>query len=517
MRRLVAGILAILLLAGVGGWVAVRVLDGRDRDGGADEGEPWTAAPTDPGADEPPRRTLRRFYGQRLDWEPCGDHDCARLTVPLDYDRPSGRTIELAVLRVRAQGKARGALVVNPGGPGSPGTSYAAAAGLVFRDPLLENYDIVGFDPRGTGDSAPVDCLSDDELDGYLAADPSPDDASERQRLVGWLQRFGRGCVADDAGLAAHVSTVEAARDVDVLRAALGQDRLDYYGASYGTKLGVTYAELFPRRVGRFVLDGAVDLSATSRELSLGQARGFETALRSYVGHCVDTVDSCFLGDSVDEGLAKISDFVADVDASPLPTGTGRELTVGNAFYGMVLPLYVRDYWPLLSQALRSGFDGDGAALLTLADLYASRDPAGGYSDNSSEAFLAISCLDDPAALQPGQVPGVLDDFRAVSPTFGDVFAWGMMGCLGQVAEATEPPPQVDASGAPPIVVVGTTRDPATPYEWSQALAEQLDSGVLVTRDGDGHTGYNAGNECVDLAVEAYLVEGTVPDDGLAC
>jgi hypothetical protein len=268
--------------------------------------------------------------------------------------------------------------------------------------------------------------------------------------------------------------------------------------------------------VGRLVLDGAVDVSLSSRRLSLGQARGFETALRAYVEDCVENVDGCFLGDSVEGGLDRIAAFLEDVDAQPLPTSGDRDLTVGLAFYGVVLPLYSRDNWYVLSAALRSGFDGEGDVLLNLADLYSSRGPDG-YTDNSSEAFPAISCLDDPYAVAPGEVPAQLPAFRRASPSFGDVFAWGLLGCSGQVAESTEEPLTIDGSGADPIVVIGTTRDPATPYEWAEALADQLESGVLVSRDGDGHTGYNAGNGCVDRAVEAYLLRGDVPEDGLSC
>lgn len=515
MRRLTAVVLVLLLVGGGLGFAVAQLwrLGGDDPDSSSRPGPP---PPSEPGADQPPARSLTAVYAQELTWEPCDENECARLEVPLDYARPRGRTIELSVLRVPARGQRRAPLVVNPGGPGAPGTSYAAAAGQVFRAPVLESFDIVGFDPRGTGTSAPVDCLSDAELERYLAVDPSPDDATEQRALIGTFRQRGRGCVEDDAALAAHVSTVEAARDMDVLRAALGRRTLDYFGASYGTKLGATYAELFPGQVGAFVLDGAVDVSLSSRDLGLAQARGFETALRAYVENCVEAVDSCFLGDSVEEGLSRIAEFLDEVDAAPLPTSSSRRLTVGNAFYGIVAPLYVRDYWFALSAALRAGFDGNGSALLGLSDLYSSRGPDG-YTDNSSEAFPAISCLDDPYAIPASQVPDELPAFREASPTFGDVFAWGLAGCLGQVAEATEPPPTIDGSGAPPIVVIGTTRDPATPYEWAEALAAQLDSGVLVSRDGDGHTGYNAGNACVDRAVEAFLLKGTVPEDGLTC
>ena len=515
MKRLVVVLLVVAVAVSSLGFAALRLLD-RNGDEPPSRAAPGPPPAAESGASEPPRRALAAFYDQELDWHPCGDHECARLQVPLDYAQPGGRTIELALLRVPATAERRASLVVNPGGPGAPGTEYAAAARNVFRAPLLQHHDVVGFDPRGTGASAPVDCLSDAELDRYLATDPSPDTAAERTALADGFERFGRGCVDDDAALAAHVSTIEAARDMDVLRAALGQRRLDYFGASYGTKLGATYAELFPHRVGRLVLDGAVDVSLSSRQLSLEQARGFETALRAYVADCVENVDGCFLGDSVDGGLDRIAGFLEEVDAQPLPTASGRELTVGLAFYGIVTPLYSRDNWYVLSAALRSGFAGDGDVLLNLADLYTSRGPDG-YTDNSSEAFPAISCLDDPYAVPPTRVPAQLPAFRAASPSFGDVFAWGLAACSGQVAESTEEPLTIDGAGADPILVIGTTRDPATPYEWAEALADQLDSGVLVSRDGDGHTGYNAGNECVDRAVEGYLLRGEVPEDGLSC
>ncbi len=514
MRRIVVAVVVLALLGSGVGLVAAGLL-GDDDAGGARD---LSGADTRGRVGGAPSLALGDFYGQDLDWRACDDHECANLTVPLDYARPRGRTIELALLRVPARAERLGALVVNPGGPGAPGTDYAAAASQVFGRPLLEHLDVVGFDPRGTGRSSPGRLPERRAARRLLRARSEPRRRQPSGRaLVDSLDAFGRGCDAGDPQLAAHVSTIEAARDLDVLRSALGRVQLDYFGASYGTKLGATYAELYPEQVGRFVLDGAVDVSATSRELSLGQARGFETALRAYVENCVETVDSCFLGDSVDEGIAAITDFLAQVDAQPIQTSEGRQLTVGTSFYGIVTPLYVREYWYVLSASLRAAFGGNGGGLLALADLYASRDPDGGYTNNSAEAILAINCLDDPFAVSPGRVAAELPAFRDASPTFGDVFAWGLVTCRGQVAETTEEPITIDGAGAAPIVVVGTTRDPATPYEWAEALAGQLDSAVLVTRDGDGHTGYNVGNDCVDGAVEGYLLEGTVPDDGLTC
>ncbi|RYB93743.1 alpha/beta hydrolase [Nocardioides oleivorans] len=478
---------------------------------------PTTAPPAS--VTEAPASDLADLYAQRIDWQPCeanADQDCGTLTVPIDYADPQGETFELNLLRVPATGKRIGSLVVNPGGPGAPGTTYASLAGRVFREPVLQGYDVVGFDPRGTGRSDPVDCLTDAQLDAYLAGDPTPDTPAEVADYRAGVMSYGADCVANSDAIIGHVTTIEAARDMDVLRSALGEEQLTYFGASYGTKLGATYAELFPDRVGRFVLDGAVDVSLDAKSAALDQAAGFETALRAYVQNCLDSTDNCFLGDTVDEGLTTISDLLDSIEEEPLPAGD-RELTVGNAFYGIIAPLYNRDYWFLLSTALGSAIDGQGSALMQLADAYSSRTSGGSYSDNSIEANYAINCLDDPTSVPFAKVPSLFGEFEQASPTFGDVFAWGMTGCRGVAVTSSEEPLDIRGAGAAPILVLGTTRDPATPLKWAEALSAQLDSGVLVTRDGDGHTAYNAGNDCINAVVEDYLVDGTVPDDGTTC
>ncbi|NPC98282.1 alpha/beta fold hydrolase [Nocardioides sp. zg-DK7169] len=519
--RLVVLVTVVALVLGTIG-VAISALTSGSGSGSSD-GSGWTPAPTgaaDPGAREAPAADLQEFYDQTVDWQRCsgeGDFECAQVEVPLDYADPDAESIELALLRAPATDpEARiGSLLVNPGGPGAPGTTYAAQSSQAFRPELTRVYDIVGFDPRGTGSSSPVDCVPDAALDRYLAQDPVPDSDAEAGDLVFLTRAFNRGCVERSGEIAAHVSTAEAARDLDVLRAALDEDTLTYFGASYGTQLGATYAELFPDRVGRMVLDGGVDVTLDARESSLGQARGFETALRAYVQNCVDAGD-CFLGDSVEAGLERISGLLDDLDAKPLPTQDGREVGPGTAFLGIATPLYNRTYWDLLDQALQRAFDGDGTVLQLLADSYASRGPDG-YLDNSTEAIVAVRCLDDPASVPAGRIPEEFAAFDEAAPTFGRVFAWGLLGCVGYSARSEEEPLDIRGEGAAPILVIGTTRDPATPYEWSVALADTLESGVLLTRDGDGHTGYNAGNACVDEIVEAYLIDGTVPEDGQRC
>jgi pimeloyl-ACP methyl ester carboxylesterase len=521
--KAVVAIVLIALLALSAGGVAAVVVSGDEGDGTTQERSPepppTPTEPVDPRVTAAPSPALAPFYSQELDWSACeDDKECATLTVPVDYREPeTGGTIDLALMRQRAEdpGARVGSLVVNPGGPGAPGTAMVRDVEAYFGDPLRESFDIVAFDPRGTGSSAPIDCLSDEELDAFVSADPAPDDPGEDQEYADNLAEFFQGCVDNSGDVIGHVSTNEAARDMDVLRAALHEEKLSYLGFSYGTRLGSTYAELFPKKVGRFVLDAATDPTLSYRESTLSQAGGFQLALESYIQSCIDRGD-CFLGDTVQEGLDRISDLLDRIDDQPLPTNEERDLQIGNAFYGLVLPLYSEVNWPALDQGLQQAFDGDGSTLLLLSDFYGSRE-GGEYVDNSLEAIYAINCLDDPTSIEPGQVRDNYRDFNRVSPTFGEVFAWGLLNCRGLQVRPAYQPLTIRAEGAAPIVVVGTTRDPATPYEEAVALAEQLESGVLVSRDGDGHAAYNKGNECIDTTIEDYLIEGVVPEDGLEC
>jgi pimeloyl-ACP methyl ester carboxylesterase len=482
------------------------------------ETSPDSSAPESTAPMPSTSRALARFYHQRLDWHACGGNQCAQLTVPLDYAKPRGRTITLAVLKVPAgdQQHKVGSLVVNPGGPGGSGVQYAAAGPVVFGDVLPRYFDIVGFDPRGVGRSTPLQCASTAELDRFVASDPDPDTAAERRQMDREVHAFGEGCLHDSGALARHMSTVEVARDMDILRGALGEPKLDYFGASYGTFLGATYANLFPGHVGRMVLDGAINPALSNEKLSLEQAHGFEVALRAYVGNCVSQ-GGCFLGSTVDQGTRRIRQFLDQVEANPLPTDTSRRLTAGTAMLGIWMPLYVRSYWPQLSAGLQQAMQQrSGSKLLSLADLYTSRGPHG-YLDNSLEALYDVNCLDHDDAIPTSQVPSHFPQFLKASPTFGKAFAFGLSTCYSWPIHSGRSSHALHAKGAPPIVVIGTTRDPATPIEWAKALSRQLDSGVLVTRNGDGHTGFHQGNQCVDNAVQDYLVHDQVPRNGLAC
>jgi len=462
-------------------------------------------------------RGLARFYRQDVTWQPCADgFECTKVQVPLDYRDPAGDTVGIAVSRRPAGDPDRriGAMLVNPGGPGVSGITFAPVAAQQFSSDVLDRYDIVGFSPRGVATSEGVDCLTDAELDRFVALDPTPDDDAAVAESQQTLARFGQGCVDGSGALAGHVSTPEAARDMDVIRSVLGSPRMNYYGASYGTLLGSTYADLFPNRVGAMVLDGAIDASLPATRSALQQAEGFQTALDAYLENCVAQGD-CPLGDTVAAAQDGLVDLLAQIDAEPVPAGT-RTLTVGHAMLGTWLPLYVPELWPALTGALQAAGEGKGGPLLRLADLYVSRGPTG-YQDNSIEALYAVNCLDQPKTLTAARVRRLLPQFREASPVYGEVFAWGLLGCPQWPVSAPQPIPDIDAAGSPPIVVVGTTGDPATPYESAVALARQLRSGVLVTRVGEGHTGFARGNACVDDAVNGFFADREVPEDGLRC
>ncbi|QBJ91643.1 alpha/beta hydrolase [Streptomyces seoulensis] len=470
---------------------------------------------------------LSPYYTQKLSWRACGaaGFECATMKVPLDYDKPASGDIKLAVERRKATGKGKplGSLLVNPGGPGGSAIGYLQSyAGIGYPAEVRARYDMVAVDPRGVGRSTPVECLDGRRMDAFTQTDVTPDDARETDALVGADRTFAEGCGAHSAKLLRHVSTVEAARDMDVLRELLGDQKLNYVGASYGTFLGATYAGLFPHRTGRLVLDGAMDPSLDARQINLDQTAGFETAFRAFSADCVKHAD-CPL-DGKDATPAQVGDrlktFFRTLDAHPIPAGDadGRRLTESLATIGVVAAMYDESTWEQLREALNSAMDeNDGAGLLSLSDSYYERDARGHYS-NLMMANAAVNCLDLPPAFDgPEQVERALPQFEKASPVFGPSLAWSALNCTYWPVRATGEPHRIEARGAAPIVVVGTTRDPATPYRWAQSLARQLSSGRLLTYEGDGHTAYGRGSSCVDSAIDTYLLHGTPPAPGKRC
>ncbi|WP_320776559.1 alpha/beta hydrolase [Streptomyces sp. CRN 30] len=470
---------------------------------------------------------LSAYYRQRLHWRDCvgSGFQCATMRAPLDYAQPRAGDVRLAVARRKATGPGErlGSLLVNPGGPGGSAVEYLESyAALGYPQAVRARYDMVAVDPRGVAGSEPVECLTGPAMDTYTQTDPTPDDRKETDELVTSFRRFAEGCGARSARLLSHVSTVEAARDMDVLRAALGDGKLTYVGASYGTFLGATYAGLFPGRVGRLVLDGAMDPSLPARRLNEDQTAGFETAFRSFAEDCVRRAD-CPLGGR-GTGPARVGEnlkaLFRRLDGEPLATGDpdGRKLGESLATVGVIAAMYDEGAWPELRQALTEAVDdGDGAGLLALSDSYYERDPDGRYS-NLMSANAAVNCLDLPAAFsRPEQVEKALPAFEKASPVFGRGLAWATLNCAYWPVRATGTPHRIEARGAAPIVVVGTTRDPATPYRWARALASQLSSGRLLTYEGDGHTAYGRGSDCIDSVINTYLLRGTPPAEGKRC
>ncbi|WP_327290465.1 alpha/beta hydrolase [Streptomyces sp. NBC_01198] len=465
---------------------------------------------------------LAPYYKQKLSWRSCGvpDFQCAAMKVPLDYSHPvAADDLKLAVARKKAPGpgKRLGSLLVNPGGPGGSAIDYLQYAATGYPAAVTGRYDMAAVDPRGVARSEPVKCLSDKQMDAYTAVDSTPDTTAEADKLATADRSFAAGCKKTSADLIGHVSTVDSARDMDVLRQLLGDTKLNYVGKSYGTFLGATYAGLFPQRVGRLVLDGAMDPSVNALQSSRTQAGGFEIAFNAFARDCVTRSD-CPLGrTSAADAGTRLDALFAGLDKHPLPTGTKRPLTEALGTTGVIAAMYDQEAWPALRGALIAANKGNGAALLQLSDSYYERDDSGKYS-NLMYANAAVNCLDLPPAFHsPADVTKALAGFRAASPHFGAALAWSSLICGYWPLHATGHPERIPAKGAAPILVVGTTRDPATPYAWAQSLASQLSSGHLLTYDGDGHTAYARGSTCIDSAVNAYLLSGTVPPPHQKC
>ncbi|MFE9442988.1 alpha/beta hydrolase [Streptomyces sp. NPDC006602] len=470
---------------------------------------------------------LASYYGQKVNWRSCGvpGFECGTLKAPLDYAKPTDGDVRLAVARKKATGPGRrlGSLLVNPGGPGGSAIGYLQAyAGIGYPADVRARYDMVAVDPRGVARSEPVECLGGRDMDAYTQTDATPDDERETTELVDAYQEFAEGCGARSPRLLRHVSTVEAARDMDIVRAALGDPKLSYVGASYGTFLGATYAGLFPERAGRLVLDGAMDPSLTARRMNLDQTAGFETAFQAFAKECVQQPD-CPLGGrrtTPDQVGRNLKAFFKKLDARPIPTGDadGRRLGESLATTGVIAAMYDEGAWAQLREALTSAMkENDGAGLLVLSDSYYERDADGRYA-NLMFANAAVNCLDLPAAFDtPDAVRKDLPAFEKASPVFGEGLAWASLNCAYWPVKPTGGPHRIEAKGAAPILVVGTTRDPATPYRWARSLSAQLSSARLLTYEGDGHTAYGRGSTCIDSTINAYLLRGTPPTDGKRC
>ncbi|MFJ7751625.1 alpha/beta hydrolase [Arthrobacter sp. NPDC097144] len=465
---------------------------------------------------------LRHYYSQEVAWGECEDTSsdafrCATVEVPLNYADPAGKSIDLAVILAKSEDTAEGTILINPGGPGGSGYDIVHdSVDYVTTDRLRENFNVLGFDPRGVGRSDPVECLTDAELDAAREEyyDPSKPDGLQAARAD--AKELADKCAEKSGDLLGFVDTVSAARDMDILRAVAGDKQLNYLGFSYGTFLGATYAELFPEKVGRMVLDGALDPSASNEEITLGQAEGFENAIRAYVEDCLTSAD-CPLSGTTDEAIETIRELIASVEASPMTAKDGRTVTASTFVTGFIVPLYNSDNWPILTRAIDEALQGDPSTMLYLADLNADRQPDGTYGSNTTVAFSAINCLDYPMTADNEQMALDAKQLEEASPTIGKFLAYGGITCESWPYPPVNTPHEINAAGAADMLVIGTTGDPATPYKWSVALAEQLDSATLVTWEGEGHTAYGRGNKCIADTVDDYFISGTLPDGDKVC
>ncbi|WP_157431417.1 alpha/beta hydrolase [Actinomadura hibisca] len=470
--------------------------------------------------------------GQKPSWDLCRDlpkdpqgkqptgFQCATVKVPLDYAKPDGETIDVALLRAKATGPGPriGSLLFNFGGPGGAGVDTLAQTAAEYRT-LNTRYDLIGFDPRGVGRSAPVTCFDDKRLDAYAAMDGSPDDAAEEKAMLDEQRAYNQTCQDRSGKVLPYVGTLSAARDMDVIRTALGDSALHYFGISYGTWLGGNYAHQMPKNVGRAVLDGAVDTKISGRDLALQQAAAFQRALGNFASACAQRgAADCPIGSDRDAVVAAVDKLLKDLDAKPLPTGGDRQLTQSLAVTGIGAALYSEEAWPYLIQGLAAATErSDGSTLLALADLQNGREPDGHYA-NLRAAHTAISCADTTERYTVQDVREQMASFRKASPTFGESMAWGLMECTGWPVRGDDAAQEVSAPDAAPIVVVGNIGDPATPYAWAPALTKELGGrATLLTLDGQGHGAYNTGNKCVQAAVDDYLLNGKTPAQGARC
>lgn len=458
----------------------------------------------------------------KIKWGTCADDgsseaqseiECGTLEVPYDYDKQSIGSFKLFLTRNPASDKANriGSMLVNPGGPGFGGSSVARDASYYFSADLLSRFDIVGWDPRGTGKSSPsVNCI--EQYDEYFAMDSPPDTPQEKQAIVDASQKFNDQCEKNSGAILPYISTRSSAQDMNSIRDALGEEKITYFGFSYGSELGATWVTMFPKTVRAAVLDGASDPNSTSLEQGLSQAKGFEAQLDAFLADCSARKNCAFNSNGNSAGA--LDKLLVDIDAAPLVVSADRApVTQGVMFTALAQAMYSDSVWPQLERALADAATGDGAGLLALNDEYFQRKPDGTYG-NELEAFIAISCLDDPGPIGVEAVDAQIPIFTKAAKRFGPGFGYGYSCALWPVKQAQKV--VVSGKGAGPVIVIGTTGDAATPLESSRKAARALEQGIFITVKADQHTGYGV-NACIVETVDTYLIDLVAPKDGKIC
>jgi len=477
-------------------------------------------------AEQPPRPELARYYGQSLDWQPSAEVfdvpglsdriQTATLTVPIDYDAPDAGDTTIQVYRQVAADRSEGAIVTNPGGPGGGGEYLVLDADFIFEPEVIDTRDIVSFDPRGVGLSDPVLCRTPAELDATSALVTGSQEA-----IVAGAQ-FGDQCAQASPQLLAHVDTSNVARDLDVLRSALSQPKLDYLGYSYGTEIGQRYLQLFPERAGRFVLDGVVDIGLSYKDVLVGQAQGFEASygafVSSYVQGCEDGDNDCTLGRTPQQVRESIAETVASLDADPVSVGDGRTLSGSALAISLAYAFYGSQGWDEAAQSVVDAREGDGRAAVERLDLINERSPDGSYAGNAADAYYAVSAADNPTSLTVDQVQQFAAELAQISPLFGPSLAWELwqVSDWPVIPDAQPEPTAADFSGIPQVLLIGGANDPATPRVWAEQANARLPGSVLVVWEGVGHTATGA-SPCVDEIVSAFFLTGALPAGGTVC
>ena len=477
------------------------------------ESDVSTSITTDDSTDDPASgsATDTTVSSDTISWAACPESpapfECGQLAVPFDYDNPGTGSFVLSLMRRPAEiPESRiGSLLVNPGGPGFGGTTVAEQAEWYFSTELLEQFDVVGWDPRGTGASTPaVDCTED--YDRYFGIDSPPNDDAAKQKMIDLTQEFVDLCVERNGEMLKYISTEASARDMDSIRNALNEDKISYFGFSYGSELGATWVTLFPDTVRAAVFDGASDPNASGFDQSMAQLKGFEQQLDAFLANCAKRV-ACKIYNN-GKPAALFDQLAIDIDTKPIVVSGDRTPVTQGVFYtAVVQAMYSNTLWPQLETALADAAKGNGAQLLALYDDYFQRQPDGSYG-NELEAFLAISCLDDPEGSTVADVDVDVARFAAAAKRLGENFGYGYACALWphRVAERVV----VTGKGAGPIVVIGTTGDAATPLASTRKAAKNLEQGVLIIVEADRHTGYGL-NSCVVQNVDAYLISLKAP------
>lgn len=480
---------------------------------------PVATPPTPPSAQEQVPVDLSSFYSQDIEWRNCGTADCTTFQVPLDYSDPSGDTVTLSMTKVRATGESIGSLFVNPGGPGGSAVEYAKVADYIVTDTVREAFDIVGVDPRGVGLSEPIECLTDPQKDAFLSGEVTPDNELEESQVIQEAQIVGDACLGQDNPLTAHMSTVEVAKDMDIARALVGDPVMNMLGKSYGTAIAAIYSQLFPERVGRMVLDGVLPTYLDQFQITSEQAQEFEVLFRYFIEDCLEQSD-CPVTGTVDQGVQAVQDFLFELDSQPLVGRGGRELTEGLASYAILSYLYFpsSDFAQLRPALNAAMTNGDPNPLLEILDRRLDRAPDGRYTDNSTDSFYAVSCLDLPVTASVDQARDFAIELAQTAPTFGRALAWGAITCNDWPYQA-QPKPTIAPNVSPPVMIVVTEFDPATPAQWGFDLAQKLGNAEVVEwQGGYNHTGYFEGSGCVTERVDAFLLEGTItPSSTTVC